>query len=176
MKSIVCVKFLARICDTGRSLTIAYFRSFPSRQIRPNRASIASREIFFSRRIIVFPRDPEILPLSPGNSGANRRRNASANLKIRLARRADEKEEVRGGENKKERKEERETEPGKSPGTIERSERQNRPELVASDERTEDPGVPCDCSRMRDAGRRISTGSDIVPWILRFRASADISR
>lgn len=74
---------------------------------------------------------------------------------------------------RKERQEEkgREKESRRSPEGRSRGARENRPGRVASDERTEDPGVPCDCSRMRDVGLRHVAGSRLCPALSRQRES-----
>jgi len=70
-----------------------------------------------------------------------------------------------------EREREREKENRRSPEGRSRGARENRPGRVASDERTEDPGVPCACSRMRDAGRRHVAGSRLCSALSRQRGS-----
>lgn len=160
---IYCVKFLAQFLSTESAtlidIAIAYSRSFPS--------IVWSRHpwnFFLGRSVSPPPRDPEILlppkfgtRISPDSWETHRQiwksRSHVTSCDVSTRKRKREREKRR----KRKERQSRGSPQGRSRGA-----RQNRPERVASDERTEDPGVPCDCSRMRD-GRRHITGFGIVP-------------
>lgn len=183
-------KAIARFDNTSvtpKSIVSSYSRRILSERIydryrdRSLPASFASTSVL--RKILsqrIFPDLSRSRDLSPRFGARSRGRETrvdefenQALARVRCGtstfatkrRRRDKRKRAKGRRRgRKKRKESRRSPEGRSRGA-----RKNRPGRVASDERTEDPGVPCDCSRMRDAGRRHVAGSRLCPALSRQR-------